>query len=162
MNSVDVSRQERELLKEFLKAEDKLTVYPMLCEFHNSLFNYLTLQLPFKFLSDLNENEKSIYNSKRSILKLIEAIELNHYKEWIKKEDKKYLYKNAANYDRKLQVYDREMRFKPISTKDPYTDDEKEYVLEFIKECFPERNYTHFEDLPIESVRIALNNLLTN
>ena len=58
MNSVDVSRQERELLKEFLKAEDKLTVYPMLCEFHNSLFNYLTLQLPFKFLSDLNENEK--------------------------------------------------------------------------------------------------------
>jgi hypothetical protein len=122
------------------------------------------------FLIKERFNNNSI--SKEKISKLISLhkklrficneFEKEFYFNWIESKNYKIIKKSAAHYTRKLDCYYRKFNFKIISHNDPFTEDEKEYCLEFNKDVFPELNYQCFEDIDTIKIQAALNNLLSN
>lgn len=108
------------------------------------------------------EQQLKLHQNNKKLKFIITEFEKNYYNHWIQNSNYKIIKKSAADYDRKLNCYYRKFNFKILSHNDPFTIDEKMYCLEFNKDVFPELNYKKFEDIEINKIQVALNNLLSN
>lgn len=108
------------------------------------------------------EQQLRLYKNNKKLKFIITEFEKNYYNHWIQNSNYKIIQKSAAHYDRKIECYYRKFNFKILSHNDPFTNDEKMYCLEFNKDVFPELNYKKFEDIEINKIQMALNNLLSN
>ena len=147
--------------KDSMLALDKEDNYYNVASIYHDVMLFLT---EIKYLeTDISKDQYyKLQQNNKKLKFIINEFEKNYYKQWIEDGNFKIIKKSAANYDTKLNCYYRKFNFKILSHNDPFTDDEKEYCLEFNKDIFPELNYQKFEDIEIHKIQMALNNLLSN
>ncbi len=114
------------LIKKYFKIENKFEMY-------NELYSFLKKTEKELFILKLDKMNnkfffikkiKEIYLKIKSIINLLSELA---YKKWIKEENKKTIILNIGH--KKIEVYERYLDYKIISSEDPFTEDEKKYCL---------------------------------
>lgn len=149
------------VFKDSMLSLDKEDNYYNVASVYHEVMLFLT-EIKYIKSGVSKEQQLKLHQNNRKLKFIISEFEKNYYNDWINKFDYKIIEKSAAHYDRKLECYYRKFNFKILSHNDPFTNDEKMYCLEFNKDVFPELNYQKFEDIEINKIQMALNNLLSN
>ena len=148
--------------KDSLNSFDKEDNYYNVASTYYQVFDFLNEIRYIKNTGLTHNNIENLRSLNHKLRFILEEFEKNYYSQWIELGEYQTILKMAAHYDRKLECYYRKFNFKIISHNDPFTEDEKQYCLEFNQDVFPEFNYTKFEDIELKYIQNALNNLLSN
>lgn len=143
------------LIKKYFKIENKFEMY-------NELYSFLKKTEKELFILKLDKMNnkfffvnklKEIYLKIKSIINLLSELA---YKKWIKEENKKTIILNIGH--KKIEVYERYLDYKIISSEDPFTEDEKKYCL-FISNKMSNNRYINFEDIPLNIINLIIKGL---
>lgn len=143
------------LIKKYFKIENKFEMY-------NELYSFLKKTEKELFILKLDKMNnkfffvnklKEIYLKIKSIINLLSELA---YKKWIKEENKKTIILNIGH--KKIEVYERYLDYKIISSEDPFTEDEKKYCL-FISNKMSNNRYINFKDIPLNIINLIIKGL---
>lgn len=143
------------LIKKYFKIENKFEMY-------NELYSFLKKTEKELFILKLDKMNnkfyfvnklKEIYLKIKSIINLLSKLA---YKKWIKEENKKTIILNIGH--KKIEVYERYLDYKIISSEDPFTEDEKKYCL-FISNKMSNNRYINFKDIPLNIINLIIKGL---
>tara|TARA_B100002019_G_C21211618_1_gene569755 strand:- start:486 stop:1010 length:525 start_codon:yes stop_codon:yes gene_type:complete len=154
------------LLPLYLKSKTKID---LLSDFEKLSFKMIELLIHYKsyyqIFSEPDENlpkeHQEFVKIKDKVLNILKKLRIKNYKNWINSSDKKFIFKSAYGFERKLKCYERNFNFIIFSLEDPLTEDEITYIQSFFNSVY-ETNHIDLNTISNEQLTFALKNLLTN